>query len=184
MLQVQVRAYFYHWKPHISLEGEEWPFTAWELKISDGLMSANQLLLRMPTTMVHVIDDDSPLAAWCTGRAAVATDSDSEIVVVVSPSTFLPAAAAHTSCPVVSTLAARTPGRPVSACCLCVLPRERMSRQTIQTCCVPGRFSTALLASLDLQLTVPTHQGPCSLCIHVHCPIHTLTRISRSLSSI
>ena len=88
MLQVQVRAYFYRWKPHVSLEGEEWPFTAWELKISDGLMSANQLLLRMPTTMVHVIDDDSPLAAWCTGRAAVATDSDSEIVVVVSPSTF------------------------------------------------------------------------------------------------
>lgn len=85
MLQVQVRAYFYRWKPHMSLEGEEWPFTAWELKISDGLMSANQLLLRMPTTMVHVIDDDSPLAAWCTGRAAVATDSDSEIVVVVSP---------------------------------------------------------------------------------------------------
>ena len=83
MLQVQVRAYFYRWKPHVSLEGEEWPFTAWELKISDGLMSANQLLLRMPTTMVHVIDDDSPLAAWCTGRAAVATDSDSEIVIVV-----------------------------------------------------------------------------------------------------
>ena len=84
MLQVQVRAYFYRWKPHTSLEGEEWPFTAWELKITDGLMSANQLLLRMPTTMVHVIDDDSPLAAWRTGRAAVATDSDSEIVVVVS----------------------------------------------------------------------------------------------------
>ncbi len=84
MLQVQVRAYFYRWKPHISLEGEEWPFTAWELKITDGLMSANQLLLRMPTTMVHVIDDDSPLAAWRTGRAAVATDSDSEIVVVVT----------------------------------------------------------------------------------------------------
>lgn len=86
MLQVQVRAYFYRWKPHTSLEGEEWPFTAWELKITDGLMSANQLLLRMPTTMVHVIDDDSPLAAWCTGRAAVATDSDSEIVVMVSNS--------------------------------------------------------------------------------------------------
>ena len=83
MLQVQVRAYFYRWKPHVSLEGEEWPFTAWELKITDGLMSVNQLLLRMPTTMVHVIDDDSPLAAWRTGRAAVATDSDSEIVVVV-----------------------------------------------------------------------------------------------------
>lgn len=88
MLQVQVRAYFYRWKPHISLEGEEWPFTAWELKITDGLMSANQLLLRMPTTMVHVIDDDSPLAAWRTGRAAVATDSDSEIVVVVIYCTF------------------------------------------------------------------------------------------------
>lgn len=88
MLQVQVRAYFYRWKPHITLEGEEWPFTAWELKISDGLMSVNQLLLRMPTTMVHVIDDDSPLAAWRTGRAAVATDSDSEIVIVVSASSF------------------------------------------------------------------------------------------------
>ena len=83
MLQVQVRAYFYRWKPHTSLEGEEWPFTAWELKITDGLMSANQLLLRMPTTMVHVIDDDSPLAAWRNGRAAVASDSDSEIVVMV-----------------------------------------------------------------------------------------------------
>lgn len=84
MLQVQVRAYFYRWKPHVTMEGEEWPFTAWELKITDGLMSVNQLLLRMPTTMVHVIDDDSPLAAWRTGRAAVATDSDSEVVVVVS----------------------------------------------------------------------------------------------------
>ena len=84
MLQVQMRAYFYRWKSHTTLEGEEWPFTAWELKITDGLMSANQLLLRMPTTMVHVIDDDSPLAAWRTGRAAVATDSDSEIVVMVS----------------------------------------------------------------------------------------------------
>lgn len=84
MLQVQVRAYFYRWKPHVSLEGEEWPFTAWELRITDGLMSANQLLLRMPTIMVHVIDDDSPLAAWRTGRAAVAADSDSEVVVVVS----------------------------------------------------------------------------------------------------
>ena len=83
MLQVQVRAYFYRWKPHTSLEGEEWPFTAWELKITDGLMSANQLLLRMPTTMVHVIDDDSPLAGWRNGRAAVASDSDSEIVVMV-----------------------------------------------------------------------------------------------------
>ena len=82
MLQVQVRAYFYRWKPHTTLEGEEWPFTAWELKITDGLMSADKLLLRMPTTMVHVIDDDSPLAGWRTGRAAVATDSDSEIVVV------------------------------------------------------------------------------------------------------
>ncbi|DBB04690.1 TPA: hypothetical protein ACH3X1_012745 [Trebouxia sp. C0004] len=88
MLQVQVRAYFYRWKPHISLEGEEWPFTAWELKITDGLMSANQLLLRMPTTMVHVIDDDSPLAAWRTGRAAVATDSDSEIVVMVEATMY------------------------------------------------------------------------------------------------
>lgn len=88
MLQVQVRAYFYRWKPHTTLEGEEWPFTAWELKISDGLMSVNQLLLRMPTTMVHVIDDDSPLAAWRTGRAAVATDSDSEVVIVVSASSF------------------------------------------------------------------------------------------------
>ncbi|KAL3145303.1 hypothetical protein ABBQ38_001566 [Trebouxia sp. C0009 RCD-2024] len=88
MLQVQVRAYFYRWKPHTSLEGEEWPFTAWELKITDGLMSVNQLLLRMPTTMVHVIDDDSPLAAWRTGRAAVATDSDSEIVVVVEATMY------------------------------------------------------------------------------------------------
>ena len=46
-------------------------------------MSANQLLLRMPTVMVHVIDDDSPLADWRTGRAAVAADSDSEVVIVV-----------------------------------------------------------------------------------------------------
>ena len=89
MLQVSVRAYFYRWKSHTTLEGEEWPFTAWELKIQDGLTStstsSNQLLLRMPTTMVHVIDDDSPLAVWRTGRAAVATDSDSEIVIVVRP---------------------------------------------------------------------------------------------------
>lgn len=47
-------------------------------------MSANQLLLRMPTVMVHAIDDDSPLADWRTGRAAVAADSDSEVVIVVS----------------------------------------------------------------------------------------------------
>lgn len=51
--------------------------------MTDGLMSANQLLLRMPTLMVHVIDDDSPLAAWQSGRAAVAADSDSEFVIVV-----------------------------------------------------------------------------------------------------
>ena len=66
-------------------QGEEWPFRAWELKVTDGLMNARQLLLRMPTLMVHVIDDDSPLADWCTGRAAVAADSDSEFVIVVGP---------------------------------------------------------------------------------------------------
>lgn len=65
------------------MQGEEWPFSAWELKVTDGLMSANQLLLRMPTVMLHVIDDDSPLAAWQTGRAAVAADSDSEFVILV-----------------------------------------------------------------------------------------------------
>ena len=66
------------------LQGEEWQFSAGELKVTEGLMSANQLLLRMPTVMVHAIDDDSPLADWRTGRAAVAADSDSEIVIVVS----------------------------------------------------------------------------------------------------
>ena len=66
-------------------QGEEWPFRAWELKVTDGLMNARQLLLRMPTVMVHVIDDDSPLADWRTGRAAVAADSDSEFVIVVYP---------------------------------------------------------------------------------------------------
>ena len=90
-------------------------------------MSANQLLLRMPTTMVHVIDDDSPLAAWRTGRAAVATDSDSEIVIVVSFILTLAegcsrkgyqwSGLARQSCPQTTLLAA---GHPVSVkLCLC-----------------------------------------------------------------
>ena len=156
MLQVQVRAYFYRWKPHISLEGEEWPFTAWELKISDGLMSANQLLLRMPTTMVHVIDDDSPLAAWCTGRAAVATDSDSEIVVVVSCSTFcLPHTCdAYCACHHLL-LALQQVGSKLVACVL--LPQECVCRQGIHTFATESHMTSVLLAGLELELTAHSY---------------------------
>ena len=159
MLQVQVRAYFYRWKPHISLEGEEWPFTAWELKISDGLMSANQLLLRMPTTMVHVIDDESPLAAWCTGRAAVATDSDSEIVVVVSSSTFCLPYTRDAHCVVIT-------------CCLhfdrwgqslwpvCVCHRRAYVGRAHTHSSTESHMTAVFLASLELQVTAHSYTRP------------------------
>lgn len=47
-------------------------------------VGADRLCLRLPTVVMHVIKDGSPLAHWA-DPSGILLDADSEIVVVVSP---------------------------------------------------------------------------------------------------
>jgi len=47
-------------------------------------VGADRLCLRLPTVVMHVIEDGSPLAHWA-DPSGILLDADSEIVVVVSP---------------------------------------------------------------------------------------------------
>lgn len=44
----------------------------------------DRLLLRLPVTVRHLVDDESPLAHWQSGASRIGEDADSEIIVVVS----------------------------------------------------------------------------------------------------
>ncbi len=46
-------------------------------------LKPSRLLLRLPLTVRHEIDEQSPLANWRGGKGALNTDADSEIVVSV-----------------------------------------------------------------------------------------------------
>ena len=50
----------------------------------------DRLYLRVPVEISHVINDDSPLAAWRHAGGVAEQDSFSEIIVVVSVSASLP----------------------------------------------------------------------------------------------
>ena len=45
----------------------------------------DRLLLRLPVTVRHLVDADSPLTRWQAGPSGIAEDADSEIVVIVRP---------------------------------------------------------------------------------------------------
>ena len=84
MLQVQVHANIFRWQQHGSKDGAVAPYILAPLPLSSGNQAQDdQLLLRMPVTLHHVIDEASPLSTWQTGAAGIAFDADSEIIVRV-----------------------------------------------------------------------------------------------------
>ena len=49
----------------------------------------DRLMLRLPVTVRHIINAQSPLAPWRAGPAALGADADAEIYVAVSPNAAL-----------------------------------------------------------------------------------------------
>ena len=84
MLEVHLRAYIYRWHSRTTLEGDVLPFELMELDLGYR-QGSDRLLLRLPVTVRHTVDNSSPLARWQSGPSAMSEDADSEIVVVVSP---------------------------------------------------------------------------------------------------
>lgn len=85
MLEVHIRAYIYRWRSRVTAEGDVLPFEVRQLHLGNET-GEDRLLLRLPIIVRHEINAASPLAAWADGKAALAYDADSEIVVMVSVS--------------------------------------------------------------------------------------------------
>ena len=88
MLEITAKMILYRWKKDATAieemsrpapEGEAFEMFQLECGYESG---SDRLHLRMPTLMAHVIDNDSPLAAW-REPGGVSEDMSSEIVVVV-----------------------------------------------------------------------------------------------------